>query len=400
MRILVTASTFPAGIEDGSRPRFVYDLAEALSAHARVYALAPHHPGAPLRERMGSVEVERFRYWWPASAERLTPNMRQQLRSSLLAKVQVPFFVGAQVRAIRRLVARHGIDVVNAHWVVPQGLSAALVRGRHAPRFRLALHLHAGDVYLLERLPAGRSVARYVAGRSDVLFADGSHVRSTFSGLLGRDCGARLQPMGVHADGFGRPAPSLVREGPAPHGGDFVLFVGRLVEKKGTVHLVRAMPAVRERHPGIRLVLVGSGPEEAALRAEVSRLGLDGLVAFLGHRPHPDVVAHLHRCRVAAVPSIVDRHGETEGMPTVVVEAMAAGVRVVASAVDGIPDVVRHGENGWLCREKDPADLAEKLLLALDDPPESDVVRSAVRTARLYDWAEVARHYMDALARR
>jgi glycosyltransferase involved in cell wall biosynthesis len=74
---------------------------------------------------------------------------------------------------------------------------------------------------------------------------------------------------------------------------------------------------------------------------------------------------------------------------------MAAGVPVVASAVDGIPDVVRHRRNGWLCREKDPDDLAEKIIDALQDPDSSEIVRSAVATAALYDWSQVAKNYTE-----
>ena len=84
-------------------------------------------------------------------------------------------------------------------------------------------------------------------------------------------------------------------------------------------------------------------------------------------------------------------------MPTVVVEAMAAGCRVVASAVDGIPDVVRHGENGWLCREKDPDDLAAKLLDALDSKSRPLIGVRAVETASDYDWTRVGEHYLRVL---
>ena len=397
MRILVAASTFPAGELDGSRPRFIYDLAEALSAHAEVFVLAPHHAGAARSELMGRVRVERFPYWWPTGAQRLTPNMRQQMRGSLLAKLQVPCFLAAQAAATSRLVARHRIEIVNAHWMVPQGLTAALVRGGATRRFRLALHVHAGDVYLLRKIPSGRAITRYITVRTDVAFADGSHVRATWSELLGRDCGAHLQPMGVHCDAFGEGVASDPPSQPATYPDGYVLTVGRLVEKKGTVYLIRALARLRERHPGLGLVVIGDGPEGPALRAEAAKLEMSDRVLFLGHQPHSEIVAHLHQCRAAVVPSIVDRHGETEGMPTVVVEAMAAGARVVASAVDGIPDVVRHRENGWLCREKDPEDLAEKLVEALAEPRDTGVTAAAERTGREHDWEEIARSYMEAL---
>jgi glycosyltransferase involved in cell wall biosynthesis len=80
-------------------------------------------------------------------------------------------------------------------------------------------------------------------------------------------------------------------------------------------------------------------------------------------------------------------------MPTVVVEAMAAGARVVGSAVDGIPDVIRHGENGWLCRPADPGDLADKILCALADGSPSAILEQSARTADALDWSAVAARY-------
>jgi len=394
MRILVTGSTFPGAELDGSRPRFVYDLAEALTKYGHVVALAPHHPGAPLRERMGSVDVVRFRYWWPSSRERLTPNMREQLRGSLLAKLQVPIFLVAHAWSLWRLVRRHAITVVNAHWLIPQGVSAAFVRSITRRRFKLALHVHAGDIYFLARIPGGKALARYVVDRSDCVFADGSHVRDTLNTLLGRDANATVQPMGVDSAAF---LSADVNQALEDHRDGLILFVGRLVEKKGVIYLIRSLPLVLRQQPGIRLVLIGSGPEDSVLHQEVTALGLERHVTFLGHRPHNEIAAYLRLCTVVVVPSIVDKHGETEGMPTVVVEAMTSGVPVVGSAVDGIPDIIRHGENGWLCRQKDPADLASKLLIALQTGQQSSVRRTARETGMRYDWHAVARNYVARL---
>jgi glycosyltransferase involved in cell wall biosynthesis len=396
----VTTSTFPARVDDGV-PRFVYDLAKALTRHADVTALAPDAPGADRHEQAGKLRIRRFTYAWPRGSQRLAlgQGMRDNLRGSWLARLQVPGFLLRQALVTRAVVAAERIDVVNAHWMVPQGLTAAWARGRR-PRFRLVLHVHAGDVYLLRRLPLGRAIASYVMSRTDGLFADGSHVRDSLSELIGYDCGAVLQPMGVHCRQFGR-----AREtGHEPlegtdHPGGFLLFFGRMSEKKGVIYLVRALPHILRTHPDIGLVLIGDGPERSRVEQEVERLGIGRSVAFLGRRPHPEIVRYLHGCRVAVVPSIIDRFGETEGMPTVVVESMAAGVRVVGSAVDGIPDVLRHGENGWLCREKDPEDLAEKILLALDDPTAPAVAERALADAAGFDWAGVAGHYVEMMKR-
>ena len=175
--------------------------------------------------------------------------------------------------------------------------------------------------------------------------------------------------------------------------GGFILFFGRLVEKKGAMYLIRCMHLIHERMPGVGLIVAGFGPEENALHAEVEKLNLQDCVQFIGKRSHPEIIDLLHHCRAAAVPSIIDSRGETEGMPTVVVEALAAGVPVVGSNVNGIPDVIRHAENGWLCREKDPADLADKLLTALECD-HSQFRDAAIATAAKHDWQQVAANYL------
>jgi glycosyltransferase involved in cell wall biosynthesis len=99
---------------------------------------------------------------------------------------------------------------------------------------------------------------------------------------------------------------------------------------------------------------------------------------------------------VVVVPSIIDSRGETEGMPTVILEAMAAGKRVVASDVDGIPDVVRHGRNGWLVKPRDPISLAAGLCQALRDPDDTRILE-ARKTAEHYAWPALSRRYADCL---
>ena len=391
MRVLISASTFPIREGDGL-PRFVFDLAQALSKHADVTALAPDAPGAARREQMGDVDVRRFTYFLPRNAQALAygHGIRANMRQSWRAKVQPPPFVICQAHATRALVRNEGIDLVNSHWMITQGLSTALVRGA-GRRFRHVLTVHAGDVYMLEALPFGRAIANFIVSRCDFVFAVGTHVRESLDALLGWPSHASLQPMGANVSLFREGAGEPSAEARFPAG--YLLFIGRLSEKKGTIYAIRALPRLLERHPELGLVIIGYGELEDELRAEVKHLGVEPFVVFAGRKTHEEIGRYLRSCRVAVVPSIVDSRGETEGMPTVVVEALASGTRVVGSRVDGIPDVIRHRENGWLCREKDPEDLADQILLALDEPDDSDVGRNSAATADGLDWSAVASHY-------
>jgi glycosyltransferase involved in cell wall biosynthesis len=280
--------------------------------------------------------------------------------------------------------------VVNSHWLVPQGFTSTLVKP--FGRYLHVLHVHAADVYFLRRFPFGALIARYVVRSSDVIFADGSHVRDSLDELIGFKSDAILRPMGVWTDQF---SGGQATSSPFPEG--YVLFIGRLVEKKGVTYLLRAMTQVTARHAGVGLLVAGSGPLEEQLKRETGLLGLDSVVKFLGSRTHPEVVDLIRGSRVVCVPSIIDSKGETEGMPTVVVEAMAAGALVVGANVDGIPDVLRDHENGWLCEPADPDDLADKLLEALTGKDTDAVSENARKTAARHDWQQVGEEYLTAI---
>jgi glycosyltransferase involved in cell wall biosynthesis len=145
----------------------------------------------------------------------------------------------------------------------------------------------------------------------------------------------------------------------------YLLFVGRLRIRKGVEVLLEALRELRGRFPGARLRIAGDGEHRAALERRVDELGLREAVSFLGSCDGPRVRTLLRGAVALAVPSIY------EGMPLVVLEAMDAGVPVVASAVSGIPEVVVGGETGWLVPPEDPEALAGALAEILSDPAEA-----------------------------
>jgi glycosyltransferase involved in cell wall biosynthesis len=212
--------------------------------------------------------------------------------------------------------------------------------------------------------------------------------------LLGRDSGALVQPVGVHASEFAGAGAVPATRFAQGH----LLYVGRLVPIKGVAILLRAFARLAPEHGGLGLVIVGDGPEAPALRAQAQALGLADVVEFRGALPHAEIAPLLRGCRAAVVPSIAMPGGRVEGMPAVVLEALAAGARLVATAVGGIPDVVRHGENGWLCREGDEAALAAQIESALGDADAAAVAQRARETAARFDWAAVAARYHEVFA--
>jgi glycosyltransferase involved in cell wall biosynthesis len=244
---------------------------------------------------------------------------------------------------------------------------------------------------LLETLPVGKQVTAFIAGRTDFFLPVSRPVGQRLQKMAGNRVPYAVQPMGVDYQRFSKHPGTL--PSPLPFDGRFVLFVGRLVEKKGVAGLLDAMARLLPEFSDLGLVLIGAGSQEAALRAKTESLGLADRVQFLGRRGHAEILSYLHACRVLVIPSIMDAKGETEGMPTVLAEALAAGCRVVAGRVAGVTDLIVHGRNGWLAQAEDPQDLAQKVRQALCCQ-DHQVAEQARQTVRNLDWSRVADTYL------
>ena len=180
----------------------------------------------------------------------------------------------------------------------------------------------------------------------------------------------------------------VVAKAPVPT----LVFVGRLRRYKGLDWVLRALPAVRARVPGVRLEIVGDGPFAGALRQQAVRLGLESAVEFLGYVSGAEKVRRLQKAWAAVQPS------PKEGWGLTVVEAAACGTPVVATDAPGLRDSVRRDETGLLVRFADDAALSDALArVLLDEPLRTRLAGAAVAWASRFRWDECGRRSIDAL---
>lgn len=146
-----------------------------------------------------------------------------------------------------------------------------------------------------------------------------------------------------------------------------ILYVGRLVEQKGLHYLLEAIGQVQQRFSEIRLTVIGDGPMRARYEAMADRI-LGNRIVFLGAQPQRVVREYLGRAYLFCMPSITMPSGEAETLGVVFLEAMAMKVPPVSFRSGGIPEVIRHGETGFLAKERDVEGLAHYLTLLLEKP--------------------------------
>ncbi len=405
MRALVLAHSFPRFPGDTHGP-FVMRLSEELAELGHeITVLVPWDrdlrglPGSPLR-------IESFRYAWPASLHVLgySRTMERDRGMKLLAWAMSPLYFAFAERALARLVVQRRIELVHAHWILPNGYVAARVSRRFDIPF--VSTLHGTDVFMAER-------AKFLGAMARTALATARHVTSCSPDLRDRllavadptgTLAARVSliPNGTDLVPPASPAAVAAVRQRLGLGGDhtLVVAVGRLVDKKGFDILVAALPTLVADRPQVRLVIGGGGPLEEPLRAQAQALGVGDRLVLTGPLAHPEVLALIGAADAVAMPSVRDDRGNVDGLPIVVLEAMAAGRPLVASDIAGIPLAVTNGETGLLVPERDPGALAAALGRVIDDRELASRLGSAARervSAEL-TWPRIAARH-DAIWR-
>lgn len=389
--LLVLASTYPRWADD-PEPGFVHELAKRLTDRFRVIVLGPHATGAKTTEVLDGVEVIRYRYG-PERLETLVNDggIIANLRRSPWKYLLVPGFVLAQAWQAWRLVRARNVTVIHAHWLIPQGLIAAMLRRLPGRRVPFVVTSHGADLFALK----GRLLQRmkaYVIRSACAVTVVSEVMRERIRQIEPTADNVSVQPMGVDLRHRFVPDPDTLRSD------DELLFVGRLVEKKGLHHLLDVMPAVTARQPGVRLRIAGFGPEEAALRQRVEALGIAEEVEFLGAVSQAELSGLYRHAALFVAPFVEAGSGDQEGLGLVLVEATGCGCPVLAGDVPAVRDVLCHGSRSLVDPRK-PERLLNAVLDALENPQRARSEAESLREDLItrFDWECVRNSYAAIL---
>jgi glycosyltransferase involved in cell wall biosynthesis len=252
-----------------------------------------------------------------------------------------------------------------------------------------------------ERHASVGRVARSVFRRAGWVTACSEDLRTRALALGASASRSSVVPYGVDTARFAR-TPALRATGRRRLGVGqdevVILAIGRLVRKKGFEYLVDAVAGLAAAGRLVTLVLAGGGDLDAELRERARAVGIAALVRFPGNVPHDQVAAALAAADVVVVPSIRDDAGNVDGLPNVVLEALASGTPLVATGAGGIGAVVRDQRTGLLVAERDPAALASAIASLLDDPARAAAIGEAARheAAVAFGWDRAAERFEQA----
>ncbi|MFN7950262.1 MAG: glycosyltransferase [bacterium] len=294
-----------------------------------------------------------FRLWWRTFRELWGT-------WNFLARAIVLF---PKAAAFAARMEEQGVGHVHAHFATHTAYMAYLIH--ELTGITISFTAHAHDIFIRKAMLCRKvAAARFVA------------VISEFNReWLVKHCGeaARAKIHVVRCGVFperhpSRPAGAKPREPGAPFQ---VLTVASLRDYKGIPVLIEACRLVRDRIPGLHWEVIGGGPDRARLEALIGEKGVGDVLTLAGPRPEDQVAARLAAADAFVLTSVVMPDMRMEGIPVVLMEALATGLPTVATRISGIPELVIDGDTGWLVPERDPNAVAEALVGLYNDSIEA-----------------------------
>jgi teichuronic acid biosynthesis glycosyltransferase TuaC len=358
--VLVVSRLYPRAT-DPVLGIFVEEEVRELARHCRVKIVAPApwfppiklfpkwygYSQLPVQETRGGMEVFRPR----------TIMLPHNLLFPLLG-----FSFYLTLRSCVRQIARgFSIDLIHAHMAYPDGFAAVMLgRALDCPTI---ITLHGSDVTQYFRSYFGRKLSLWAVSRADAVIAVSSSLRAIVADDYGAE-GANFEiiPNGVDVTRFA-PVPRREAEKPLRLQAEArrILYVGAITQRKGLDYLLRGFAALlRESQEPVQLILVGEGEYERQATLLARELGIAGHVVFVGKRPNDEIPLWINASDLLVLPSL------GEGFGVVLIEAMACGKPVVATACGGPEDIVTP-QTGILVPPADESALAQALLDVLRD---------------------------------
>lgn len=353
IKVLFVATAYPRFKGDVITPWMVQLIQRLRDSGIEVSVFTSSYMGLGNQVQDG-VPVYRFRYFF-RKYERLTHDQTavdrfsQGPRGVFLSFLYVIF----GTIALGRLVRARKFDIVHVNWPFPHIIFG--LAGKAAARVRVFSTFYGLEIrWLKKKFPYLVRPFAWLIGKSDVVTAISRHTAQELAGVVKQD--VKVIPFSV----------AIGERTAAAEDRHEILFVGRLVERKGLPVLIDAFREASASIPH-KLVIVGDGPERPAIEERIRRLGLGSRVKVTGWVSAPEKDEYYRRCSFFVLPAVYDKHGDTEGLGVVMLEAMAFSKPVIASNAGGITDVVEDGVNGMLVPSGDALALARALLAMAND---------------------------------
>lgn len=363
MQVLHVVTAFPRSRTDPITPWFVELVRRQRESGIDARVLTSAYRGGPEVQPFPEIPVERFRYA-PASLEALThvEAVTDRLRHNPWVAGLLPLYIAGGLRAAHD-AGRTQPDVVHVHWPMPHALFGAAVRRGSGNRTAVVCSYYSVELnWVVHRLKPLMPFLRWTAQTADAVTAISNSTATAVRQLT--DKPVSIVPYGAALDDDVIPSVRTALSGDGPVK---ILFVGRLVERKGVEVLVRALAGLASL-PDAELTVIGRGERAELIERTARAHGVADRVRLMGAVSRDELIRSYSSHDLFVLPAVVDSEGDTEGLGVVLLEALKFERPVIASNLGGIPDIVEHELTGLLVPPGDPAALGAAIEFLVRNP--------------------------------
>ncbi|MCD4759913.1 glycosyltransferase [archaeon] len=388
-KLLVMASTFPRWKND-TNPPFVYELSRRLVKDFDVTVLAPSFPSSKKFEVMNEMKVYRFRYFI-SKFEKLAGSggILPTLKKNKLYYFTVPFFFLGEYLAARKLVKEKKFDVIHAHWIIPQGVVAYWLNKKF--KIPYVVTTHGGDIFGLQGKILTK-IKKKVLKNAKKITVVSSAIKKEINEKISKRLYVEIIPMGVDSKLFNPDKYDESLKEKYRINGPFLLFVGRLAEKKGVKYLIEAMPEIIKNNTKTKLMIIGSGPLEKELKELSKKLKVDKNIIFMGAIQNNELPKYYATADIFIGPSIEAMGGDKEGFGLTFVEAGMSGCQIIATDLNAMEDIIKNNKTGFIVKQKNSKEISEKI-----NQLNGKRLNAREKLIKKFDWRNTSEGYKKIL---
>jgi glycosyltransferase involved in cell wall biosynthesis len=370
---------------------FIVELTKRLSAKFSISVLAPSYPSAKTEETIDDIRIYRHRQY-------ISPKVTIAYKNGMISNVKenrwlvrvIPFYVLFQFIDLMRIVKKENVQVIHAHWIIPQGLVAVLYKIICNRKIKIIATIHGSDFLGIKSI-IGTALKKFIVSHIDCLTVV-SHALKAEVERITSPQNVFVCPMGIDTGTFSPVFKDLSLKEALDIPGDFLLFVGSCVEQKGIRYLIEAMNEICSEYPECRLVVIGSGGLLEEMKIMAKDASLEKNICFRGYVEHSKLPMYFATADIFILPSL------SEGYSLVIREALSCGT---PSIVTDLPIFSSDKEKAFfeIVPVKDSHVIAQKVKYILQHKERYEKERENRHKFALenYDWIKVAENYANII---
>ncbi|MCW8929229.1 MAG: glycosyltransferase family 4 protein [Gammaproteobacteria bacterium] len=352
-KILILTSSFPNKDNQTSNGYFVYELANKLSKEFSVHVLCPHASGLKKIEKSNEIEITRFQYFF-SSLQKLTygAGISENLKTNKLNYLLIIPFIISQFFSTIKQLKKESYSLVHVHWLIPQGLTYALIRFFLPKSPPFIITSHGSDINKFNSPGILIKIKKWAINKAFKLI--------TVSQSLKITCQSRYKVSSDHVLHIPTGIDTQIFKDEKKIRNNDFLYIGRLIEQKGILVLLQSISLLIKEKPDVQLTIVGEGPLKGEIKNFIHSHNLSNNIHLLGSVKHTEIPHFYNTHKFLIAPSI-----KPEGLGLTPIEAMACGCIPIVSDIPALNELVSN-KTGYLVSPNNRQALFEKMEFVLN----------------------------------